>query len=276
MKLRHAIIAAILPGVPWAAAQKVALEPQEDPVQAAIREFNSRDLGKTNEVTVVLPPADEPLITADATKENAPEEPVLVTGTAPEGSRLIDESAAQSDPPADADASSPAGDEPVAEEPPPEPRKGLSVSVEKLQTGKGEVDPTKVTLRAPFPAKPLDQSPAGWHLDASEHAPPFTREVSLAPGKTITLTIRPHLLVPAADGVTVFNISEPGFDPALGYRQDATVGAVLSNAVRQLDEDAIKLGNALDNLQQLLVSLPRPEPEPEPAPPTETATKKKR
>jgi hypothetical protein len=267
MKIRPFILALILPGVPWASAQKVALEPQEDPVQAAIREFNSRDLTKTNEVSVILPPSEEPIVlsapAAEPAADKQPKEPVLVTGTAPADSQLVE------------DATNPMP--PATEEPPPEPRQGLAVSVEKLHIGQGEVDPAKVKLRAPFPAKPLAEPPASWHLEASEHAPPFTREVSLAPGKTITLTIRPHLLVPAADGVTAFSISEPGFDSALGYRQDATVGAVLSNAVRQLDEDAIKLGSAIDKLQQLLVSLPRPESAPEPAPaaPTEPTTKRK-
>jgi hypothetical protein len=64
-------------------------------------------------------------------------------------------------------------------------------------------------------------------------------------------------------------VAEPGFDPALGYRQNTTVGAVLSRSIRQLDEDSKNLGAAIDNLQQLLVSLPRQEPEPvvEPAEP---------
>ena len=65
----------------------------------------------------------------------------------------------------------------------------------------------------------------------------------------------------------MFTISEPGFDPSLGYQQTSTVGSILANSIRQLDEDAKQLGNAIDNLQQLLVSLPKPEP----APPTEPA-----
>ena len=101
---------------------------------------------------------------------------------------------------------------------------------------------------------------------ASDSAPPFTREVELATGSKITLTIRPHLLVPEADGANVFAIPEPGYDNPLGYQQTATVGAILSNSIRRLDEDSKQLGTAIDSLQQLLISLPKPEPQPEAKP----------
>ncbi len=115
-------------------------------------------------------------------------------------------------------------------------------------------------LLAPFPAKPLAPAPAGWHLQASENVPPFTRVVELSPGRNITLTIRPHLLVPDANGSSVFNVPEPGFEPMLAYQQRSTVGAILSTSIHQMDDDAKKLGFAIDKLQQLLVSLPKPEP----------------
>jgi hypothetical protein len=271
-----AILVLTLLGSPWSGAQNVAPEPAEDPIQAAIREFNSRrsESSEPNEVTVVLdPPADGP---------------VLVTGKPPQNTELIAETpntepqststteAPNPEPASETPAETPPEPEPTT---PPPPKKGLAVRVEKLQAGTGHIDPAQVQLIAPFPAKPLAQPPAGWHLEASEHAPPFTREIELAPGKTITLTIRPHLLVPNTDGAATFTVAEPGFDPSLGYRQNATVGAVLSQSIRQLDEDSKALGSAIDNLQQLLVSLPKPEPEsappavPEPAKP---ATPRKR
>lgn len=271
MKLRLALTAILLTGMPWAAAQKVTEEPQEDPVQEAIREFNRRDSEKPNEVTVVLDPVGTPPA-APASEEAAtetpaaPDQPVLVTGKPREDSDLVEES-----PPTDANAE-PAAQEaseesalaPATDESAPaKPHKGLAVRVEKIQEGTGVMDPTQVKLLAPFPAKPLAEAPAGWRLEYSENAPPFTREVELAPGKKITLKVRPHLLVPEADGAAVFNVSEPGFDPTIGYHQNATVGAVLSDSIRQLDDDAKHLGAAIDNLQQLLVSLPKPEPKPE-------------
>lgn len=232
-----AILLAIVPALTL--AQNVKVEPETDPVLEAIQKFKKRDKDKPNEVTVTLD--DGGIKPLDLVPEPAEGEPVLVSGT--------------SAPAEDADT-------PISDELPPEPEAGLAVRVENLQTGKGTIDASKVKLSAPFPAKPLSQAPAGWHLESSDAAPPFTREVELSKGSKITLTIRPHLLVPDADGVDVFGIAEPGYEHSLGYRQTETVGAILSTSIRQLDEDSKQLGNAIDRLQQLLVSLPAPEPTP--------------
>jgi hypothetical protein len=159
-------------------------------------------------------------------------------------------------------------DEPASAPPPNPPSvpQGLAVRVEKLQSGKNNIDPSQVTLLAPFPAKPLAQATTGWRFETSEQAPPFTREVELSPGHRITLTVRPHLLVPDADGANVFNVPEPGFNSALGYLQNATVSAILTQSIRQLDDDAKTLGATIDTLQQILISLPKPKPEPEAKP----------
>ena len=241
MKL-HLAIAALALGGPLT-AQNVQEEPKVDPVLAAIQEFNRRDQEKPNEVTVVLDPAGQP-----------PAAPVLVTGTPPEIPAALPDEA------------------PSAEAPKPET--GLAVHVEKLQVGKGTIDPAQVKLLAPFPAKPLAETPAGWKLDASGSAPPFTREVELSPCSKITLTIRPHLLVPEADGANVFTISEPGYDNALGYQQTATVGAILANSIGELDDSSRAMGTAIDQLQQLLISLPKPEPQPQPEDKPATPRKK--
>jgi hypothetical protein len=253
MKARLILTAFAILGSPFAAAQNVPEEPTSDPVLDAIQEFKKQDketaeIAAANAVPLTAPPAAED--PAPASPE--PSAAVLVTGKSPE----------TSEPPV-------IPEETVAaiEEPPAKPTDGLTVRVEKIHTGNGTVDPSKVKLLAPYPAKPLAQAPAGWHLDTSDSAPPFTREVELSPGSKITLTIRPHVLIPDADGAGVFTISEPGFDPSLGYQQTSTVGSILANSIRQLDEDAKQLSNAIDNLQQLLVSLPSPEP----APPTEPA-----
>lgn len=161
------------------------------------------------------------------------------------------------------EATEPAAAQPPApENPPAESEPSLTVKVEKLQLGEGPIDPQSVKLRAPFPAKPLAAIPAGWRLESPATAPPFLRTVELAPGASITLTIRPHLLVPDSDGATRFAITEPGLDPSLGYRQTHTVGAVLATSIRQLDADAKQLGDAIDQLQQLVMALPQPEPNP--------------
>lgn len=260
--IRHIALGSLLL-IPAAFSQTVTEEAPEDPIQKAIREFNQREKSPANEVTVVLgAPEEKP----DAeTPGGKPEPaPVFVTGRPPEEAEVVAEETApaNAEPPVEAEAET----APVTT---PEPRKGLAVRVEKLQSGTGAVDPAQVKLLAPFPAKALSKAPNGWRIEASEHAPAFQREVELAPGRRITLNIRPHLLVPESDASTVLSVSEPGFDPALGYRQNTTVGAVLSRSIRQLDEDSKNLGTAIDNLQQLLVSLPRHEPAPveEPAAP---------
>jgi hypothetical protein len=162
------------------------------------------------------------------------------------------------------------------EEPPPvvpEPE-GVTVQVEAGGSGAAAVDASSVKLLAPFPAKPLFAPPAGWKLEHPQDVPAFNREVTLANGTRISLAIRPHLLVPDADGENVIGVQEPGYDPALRYAQTGTMSAVISSSVERMEEDSRKLGDALDRLSQLLSSLPSPE-----APPAKETTspdKKKR
>ncbi len=247
MKLHLPVIAMGILGALVVHAQNVVEEPTPDPVLDAIHDFNTRDKSKPAEISVVLEPEAANSISAES--KQGPSSPV--PGKPPEPSNQTQE-------PADKDSVAISPDEQS-----PKPENGLAVRVEKLHVGKGTIDPSKVKLLAPFPAKPLAQAPAGWRLDASETAPPFTREVELAPGSKITLNIRPHLLVPDADGAQVFSISEPGYDNALGYQQTATVGAILSNSIQRLDEESKQLGTAIDSLQQLLISLPKPESPPQ-------------
>jgi hypothetical protein len=192
---------------------------------------------------------DDEATDADAADANeAVEEPTEETGTAGD----------QSEPPV-------APDQPdlLEEAPQADPAPGLAVRVEKLRAGEQTIDPAQVRVMAPFPAKLLAQTPPGWRIETSASAPPFTREVELAAGKSISLTVRPHVLMPDADATEVFSIPEPGYAAPLGYRQDATVGAIISNSIRQLDKDARELGEAIEQLQQLLVSLPRMEESPD-------------
>lgn len=260
MKLSLTIAFLAIAGSHLSLAQNVTEDPKADPVLDAISEFNNRDKAIGKEVKVVLDPVGEPLIPKDKkipvaipVKETTPSaKPVLVTGKHPQDTDL-EPVAKIPENPSTADSQ-----EMLTELAAPQP--GLEVRVEKLQTGKGLIDPKTIKLLAPFPAKPLASPPPGWHLVASESAPPFTRKVEIAAGSEITLTIRPHLLVPDSDGTKVFSISESGYEASLAYQQVSTVGAILSNSIRQLDEDSKHLGNAIDSLQQLLISLPKQEP----------------
>lgn len=223
-----------------------------DPVQAAIESFNNRDrsesTGSAATDSAALPEAEAP---AAASK------PVLVTGKPPVNSGLIDITEIPIDPEA-------------AEILPPSEHeaKGLEVHVEQLTEGSGNLNTETVRLLAPFPAKPLHEAPNGWLLQSENNAPAFRRKIELSPGKSITLTIKPHVLIPDADQLRVLAISEPGFDASLGYAQSDTVSAALSDSIRKLNQDSKRIGSAIDQLQQLIISLPKPDPSAEldPAP----------
>ncbi len=259
-------------------AQSPAKEPGADSVLEAIQQFKAQRSGKPNEVTVVLdPPTESSSPKSEKQKNSDPaqkksDSPVMVTGTPPAGSELVPDKAVEA---AKKPVSSP---EDIPSVNAGKPREGLSVHVEKLKSGSGNIDPSKVKLLAPFPAKPLAPAPPGWLLQASENVPPFTREIELSDGKKITLSIRPHLLVPSIDGTTVFSVLEPGFDPSLAYQQNATVGAILSNSIIQLENDSKQMGVAIDKIQQILSSLPKSEitvPPSEPEPVKSTPKRKR-
>jgi hypothetical protein len=222
------------------------------PSITGLRPANGRGLRKPNEVTVVLdPPSEQQTVVppeekpAEAAPAAAPPPPALIENL---------------------DAIPVPATKPEPEKAPPVAgsitrKQGVTVRVEKLQTNSGSIDPASVKLRAPFPAKPLSAIPAGWKLDSTGSAPPFTREVEISPGSKITLSIKPHVLIPDADGATTFPVTEPGYNTALGYQQNGTVGGILAASVHQLDEDTRRMGEAISRLQQLLVSLPKPAEE---------------
>jgi len=227
----------------FAMAQTVREDPKSDPVLDAIEEFEQRDQKLSKDVQVVLDPAAEDDSDDSSALANDKSAAPAAGKATPEASNLQNLSQ-------------------ITEKAAAKHQEGLSVRVETLQTGQTKIDPKQIKLLAPFPAKPLSQPPSGWHLEASESAPPFIREVEVAPGTKVTLTIRPHFLVPDANGSSVFTISEPGYKSALGYQQADTVGAILASSLNQLEKDSIHLGNAIEGLEQLLISLPKTEIEP--------------
>jgi hypothetical protein len=141
----------------------------------------------------------------------------------------------------------------------PSKPKGVEVSVTQLKGGEVVTDDAKVKLLAPFPAKPLMKAPSGWKIEPSTQAPSFVRDVKLLSGKTIAVTIRPHVLVPDIDAKDAVRVMEPGFDPTKGYQQSSTVGAILGRSTQQLENDSAALGVVMDQLQQMLLALPKTE-----------------
>ena len=228
-------------------------KPLSDEVQKAIAEFNRmKREGKElqNEVTVVF---DAPE-TAKEKKEEATataDDAVLVTGKTPE------EEAPEISEPVP-------GPTTVTEEPAPEPapeskEPGLEIRVESITEGTGVIDPSQIKLKTSFAPKALSSAPAGWTLKKSDEAPTLIKNVELQPGTSIALRIQPHILSPESDGSNVFSVGEPGFDTALGYEQTQTVSAILGDSVAKLDSDALRLGNAISELHNLLASLPKPD-----------------
>ncbi len=259
MKASTTLSAIIVAYASLSLAQDAPENPQVDPVVAAAKELEKNEIKdqtaqqKSDADTTAVP--DQTGETPTTIEAN-PSTPETVTDAAP-AAILVTGKPPATDPAAEASTQAITATDPGTQA--AETGDGLAVRVEKLQTGTGVINPSQVKLLAPFPAKPLASAPAGWHLDPSDSAPPITREVEIAPGTRITLNIRPHLLVPDADGAETFAILEPGYDSTLGYRQSATVGAILSSSIRQLEDDSKRLGTAIDNLQQILISLPKLE-----------------
>ncbi len=242
MNTLRPLLACVVLAAPAFAQDIAPKDSERDSLLSILEEGASEDMPS---VTVDIRSTAEPLVPDDAG------EPVEVKG------KLQEEEVA------DKEEESPARPEP---EPDPEPE-GVTVSVEP-GSGSGPVDAKAVKLLAPFPAKPLAAPPAGWRLEHPKDLPAFTREVPLSNGARIQLSIRPHLLVPDADGAQVIAVSEPGFDPDKRYAQTSTTSAVLAASIESLDDDSRKMSEAIDRLGQLLGSLPATQVAPAPAPTT--------
>lgn len=214
----------------------------------------------------------DPVLTAlldegpDGTGESTPIEPdppVLVTGNPPEEAELVGGAEAETDEPGEsAELEEPAEVEFEEPEAPSTEPEGVNVEVEGGTTP-GPIHSSEVKLLAPFPAKPLSTPPAGWKIVQPEGVPAFSETVELANGTEIDLSIKPHLLVPDADGSRIFALSEPGFDATLGYAQTDTIGSVLADSIRELDDNGDRLDDAARRLSELLDSLPAPPVAPE-------------
>jgi hypothetical protein len=200
--------------------------------------------------------------------EPASDDAVLVTGTPPADATTIDENAEAPAPePTPAADPPPPAETPASEE--PVEKNGIRIEV---QGGNKDVriPASDIEIVAPFPAKPLSTPPAGWRLAHPDSVTAVAHEVTLNNGTPVKLSIRPHVLVPDADGRDIFALREPGFDSAKGYNQTDTIGAILAESIHTLDDHTDRLSEASQSLSELLDSLPAAPPVAEPAPePTE-------
>lgn len=88
-----------------------------------------------------------------------------------------------------------------------------------------------------YAPKPLGYLPPGWKLTPLTEGRIQSPPIDLAPGVRPRITVTPYQLAPDdAKGFVEFR--DPGFDPALGAKQTATFGAVLTRyqeGLRQVD-----------------------------------------
>lgn len=234
---------------------------ETDAVSQAIQKFEKSRRPSTNEVTVTLPPpqtSSTPGITSSSDTQTTPGPTnAPAASQSPSPPPQVPPTPEVSEPPAPPPA--PESPAPSTQDPAPS---GISTDVRKIESDDRPLDISSIKILAPFPAKPLAHAPAGWRIEPSAQIPPFTEEVELEKGKTITLSVKPHVLVADTDGFLSFTIPEPGYNTDLEYQQNATIGAILAGSIRQLDEDSKKLSSALEQLDQLLISLPKPKAKP--------------
>ena len=113
-------------------------------------------------------------------------------------------------------------------------------------------------ITAPWPAKPDQNIPNGWKLvPAPESLNDFKISVNLEDGQTVHLTMTPFVLAPRKGGSVIAAVVEPGFDPVQFDQQEKTMGALLSSATIQLEQKEKQAAVVIDQLQQLLSSLPQ-------------------
>jgi hypothetical protein len=113
-----------------------------------------------------------------------------------------------------------------------------------------------------YAPKPLGYLPPGWKLAPLKEGRIQSPPIDLAPGIRPRITVTPYQLAPD-DAKGFIEFHDPGFDPALGNKQNATFGAVLTRyqgGLRQLDAQLTALqtqgpkltGPAEDQLAALL------------------------
>ena len=224
----------------------------------AAQDIAPKDSERDPVLTALLEEPEEPIeeTAPDETNGEDAETPVLVTGNPPEDSDLLEPGSSDEETSEEEEGASfaPTDIEFVEPEEPVAPS-GVNIEIEGGATS-GRYASEDVKLLAPFPAKPLIDPPVGWKIVQPEGLPAFSETAELPNGTKLDLSIRPHLLVPDADGSHVFALSEPGFDAQLGYAQTDTIGSVLADTIHALDENGDRLDAAARRLSELLDSLP--------------------
>jgi hypothetical protein len=93
--------------------------------------------------------------------------------------------------------------------------------------------------------------PPGWKVIPLEETKINSDPIELRDGLSSVISLSAYKLVPDPK-VAQFAFKEPGFDPTLGIHQTNTVGAILSNYIREEQKIDEKLGSVIDQIRTVL------------------------
>ena len=93
--------------------------------------------------------------------------------------------------------------------------------------------------------------PPGWKVIPLEETKINSDPIELRDGLSSVISLSAYKLVPDPK-VAPFAFKEPGFDPTLGIHQTNTVGAILSNYIREEQKIDEKLGSVIDQIRTVL------------------------
>jgi hypothetical protein len=123
------------------------------------------------------------------------------------------------------------------------------------------VDSPTITARAPTgesvvvieqtSPKVVGIVPAGWKVVPLEAMKIDSDPIEVHAGLSSVISLSPYKLVPDPK-LAPFAFKEPGFDAALGVHQTSTVGAILSNYIREEQKLDEKLGSVIDQIRTVL------------------------
>jgi hypothetical protein len=137
----------------------------------------------------------------------------------------------------------------------------FAAEAEKKADAIKSVDSSTITARAPTGEsvlliertnpKVVGIIPAGWKVVPLEQMKINSDPIEIRTGLSSVISLSPYKLVPDPK-LAPFAFKEPGFDPTLGVHQTNTVGAILSNYIREEQKLDEKLGSVIGQIRTVL------------------------
>ncbi len=133
----------------------------------------------------------------------------------------------------------------------------LEVVAEPVRAHSSITSPNQnLTLYTPWKPKPLQEAPQGWRYIKGTKEQAYPTKITLSDSTEIQLEITPYILAPE-DSSSIALVSEPGYQPELGYSQTQSISATLNHSNQELEATEKQLDSSIELLNQLLISLPR-------------------